>query len=170
MENCSQFLLCKVLDHFLLNVPTDRKLQIAVLKNELETSLSSNLSDRLIDDSKDWGSYVANQVIEYSESDHEAEAQVLEPQPLSYEPPTGDGFWTYSADPERALFPYWESVRTFVISPSETTTVDPIEYNENPNSTYFTQMMEAYTENNSAKANDDEQLGLQNFGVMMWKD
>jgi len=150
----------KSLDHFLLNVPDDRKSQIETLKNELETSLSSNLSDRILEDSKDWGRYVAKQVIEYSESDHEAEFQVLEPQPLSYEPPTGEGFWTYSADPERALFPYWESVRTFVIPPSETTTLDPIEYSEEPSSPYFTQMMEAFTENNSAKANDDEQLWI----------
>lgn len=163
----------KVLDHFLLNVPSDRKTQIETLKDQLETSLSSTLSDRLVDDSKDWGRYVANQVIDYSESDNEAEAQILKPQPLSYEPPTGDGFWTYSADPERALFPYWESVRTFVISPDETTTIDPIEYNENSNSPYFAEMMEAYTENNSAKANDDEQLWIAEFwsddveGIMM---
>ena len=162
----------KVLDHFLLNVPNGRKAQIETLKSQLENSLSENLSDRLIDDSKDWGRYVAKQVIDYSESDHEAEAQILEPQPLSYEPPTGDGFWTYSADPERALFPYWESVRTFVISPDETTTIHPIEYSEDSNSPYFAQMMEAYNENNSAKI-DDEQLWIAEFwsddveGIMM---
>lgn len=156
----------KVLDHFLLNVPNGRKAQIDNLKDQLETALAANLSDELVDDSNDWGTYVANQVIEYSESDHEAETQILEPQPRSYEPPTGDGFWTYSADPERALFPYWESVRTFVISPDETTTIDPIEYSENPNSSYFAEMMEVYTENNSAKANDDEQLWIAEF----WSD
>ena len=163
----------EVLDHFLLNVPEARKDQIDALENQLEDALSANVSNRLVNDSKEWGEYVARQVIRYSETDDEAEEQIQNPQPRSYEPPTGDGFWTYSADPERALFPYWESVRTFVISPNETTTVDPIEYSENPNSPYFAQMMEAYTENNAAKAEDGEQLWIAEFwsddveGIMM---
>ena len=156
----------KVLDHFLLNIPNNLRAQIGTLENSMENTLSQGFSDRVVEDSKEWGEYVANQVIEYSQSDDEAEKQILQPQPTSYEPPTGDGFWTYSAEPERALFPYWESVRTFVINPDETTTVDPIEYSEDPNSPYFAEMMEVYTENNSAKANDDEQLWIAEF----WSD
>ena len=115
----------KTLDHFLLNIPNDLREKIEAFELEIQSGLIDNQSDRLIEDSQRWGRYVASEVIKYSQSDAAAEEQILEPQPLSYEPPTGDGYWTYSANPERALFPYWSSVRTFVISPDETTTVAP---------------------------------------------
>ncbi len=155
-----------VLDHFLLNVPTELNSKIETLESEQESNLSANLSDRLVEDSKQWGAYVANQVIRYSQTDDEAEEQITDPQPTSYEPPTGDGFWTYSADPERALFPYWESVRTFVVSPDQTTTVDPLAYSEQPNSPYYSQMMEVYNINNDARDDDGEQLWIAEF----WSD
>ena len=158
--------LADVMDHFILNIPDDLRSEIGELELTLEDDLSEDLSNRLVDDSKDWGTYVAKQIIKYSQTDTRAEEQILVPQPLSYEPPTGDGFWTYSADPERALFPYWGSVRTFVIAPEETTTVPPIPYSENENSPYFQQMLEAYTANNEARAADGEQLWIAEF----WSD
>ena len=156
----------EVLDHFLLNLPASLQNRISTFEEEMEASLSANLSNREISDAKEWGNYVASQIIAYSQSDDEAEAQILEPQPRSYEPPTGEGFWTYSADPERALFPYWGSVRTFVIAPDETSTVPPVDYSENTNSNYFAQMMEVYTVNNTAKEEDNEQLWIAEF----WSD
>ncbi len=156
----------EVLDHFLLNVPANLKSRIGQLESRLENELENDLSNELIRDSKEWGEYVAQQVIEYSQSDQAAETQILDPQPRSYEPPTGEGFWTYSGDPERALFPYWESVRTFVISPNETSTIVPVDYSENPNSNYYAQMREVYNVNNAAKNGDDEQLWIAEF----WSD
>lgn len=157
----------RVVDHFLLNLPSNFDGAISALESEIEGQLTVGLLDGLISDSQDWGNYVADQVIAYSQTDDEAEAQILDPQPLSYEPPTGDGFWTYSADPERALYPYWgETVRTFVISPKETTSVDPIEYSEDANSPYFAQMQEAYEANNSAREEAGEQLWIAEF----WSD
>lgn len=155
-----------VINHFLINVPSELKSKIADLEEEKEDDLSKNQSDQLIQDSKRWGAYVAEKVIEYSQTDEEAEAQILEPQPLSYEPPTGDGYWTYSADPERALYPYWESVRTFVIAPNQTTSIPPKLYSENENSPYFSEMMEVYTVNNEAKEEQNEQLWIAEF----WSD
>ncbi len=156
----------KTLDHFLINLPNNLRSQIDELEDNLEDQLSNNVPNRVVEDSKKWGRYVANKVIQYSQTDQTAEAQILEPQPNSYEPPTGEGYWTYSADPERALFPYWGSVRTFVIAPEETSTVPPIPYNENPNSPYFAEMMEVYNANNQAKAEDGEQLWIAEF----WSD
>lgn len=155
-----------VINHFLINVPDQMKPQIAELEEEKEDKLSKKVSNKLVEDSKQWGAYVAEQVIEYSQTDDEAEKQILEPQPLSYEPPTGDGYWTYSADPERALYPYWESVRTFVIAPEETTTVPPIEYSTDPSSPYYAEMVEVYEANNEAKATQGEQLWIAEF----WSD
>ncbi len=157
----------KVLDHFLINVaPFDLTHQIKELEKEMEDQLRAGVSNRVVEDSKRWGDHVAKEIIKYSKTDQAAETQLQAPQPLSYEPPTGDGYWTYSADEERALFPYWGSVRTFVIAPDETTSEPPIPYSENPNSPYFAEMMEVYTVNNEAKANDDEQLWIAEF----WSD
>ena len=157
----------KVVEHFLINVPVDLTSEINALETEIESLVSTDISEQLMTDSQEWGTYVADQVIAYSLQDDDAEEQILEPQPLSYEPPTGEGFWTYSADPERALFPYWgEKVRTFVISPDETTTVPPIEYSEDINSEYYAQMTEIYNANNAARAEQGEQLWISEF----WSD
>ena len=157
----------RVVDHFLLNVSEARTSAIAALKAEIDLQLSTEMDPQLLADSQDWGEYVADQVIAYSQTDEEAEAQILDPQPSDYEPPTGDGFWTYSADPERALYPYWgETARSFVISPRQTTAVDPIPYSEDPDSDYFAEMMEVYEENNAAREADGEQLWIAEF----WSD
>lgn len=155
-----------VIDHFILTLPDDQRAKIAILESEEEERLSKNTKSQEVEDSKSWGSYVAQQIIAYSQTDDEGEKQILEPQPLSYEPPTGDGYWTYSAEPERALFPYWESVRTFVASTSETTTVPPVAYSEDPSSNYYQQMTEVYNANNDALAQDGEQLWIAEF----WSD
>ena len=155
-----------VMEHFLLNLPSNEQAKIAQLEAELATEFSADLSNKTINNSNQWGSSVANQVIRYSQTDDEAEAQILEPQPLSYEPPTGDGYWTYSAEQERALFPYWGSVRTFVISPEQTSSIPPVAYSEDPNSNYYQQMVEVYESNNTAREEDNEDLWIAEF----WSD
>ena len=157
----------RVMEHFMYNISGAEVASIEQLETEKENELSQGLSNQLLENSRDWGNYVAQRVIAYSQTDTEAEQQILEPQPLSYEPPVGDGFWTYSADPERALFPYWESVRTFVISSAETSSIPPpISYNETVNSTYYNQMYEAYELNNTAREEDNEDLWIAEF----WSD
>ena len=155
-----------VMEHFLLNVPANLKPRIAQLEADIAADLTAGLSNRVINESIQRGTYVAERVIQYSQTDQEAEAQILEPQPLSYQPPAGDGFWTYSADEERGLFPYWESVRTFVIAPNQTTTVPPVAYSEDPNSNYYQQMEEVYASNNTAKAQNNDDLWVAEF----WSD
>jgi len=156
-----------VLDHFIYNVPENIKQGIQTLESATEEELSMDIEDDIIENSKNWGAYVASQVIAYSQTDLEAEEQILDPQPSSYEPPVGDGFWTYSAEEERGLFPYWASVRTFVISPEETTTVPPSDqYSSNENSGYYAQMKEVYKANNLAKSEQDESLWIAEF----WSD
>jgi len=157
----------RVVDHFLLNVPESRTSEISTLQSEVDLRLSGSYTDQLVSDSQAWGEYVALQVIEYSQTDQDAEEQILDPQPSDYEPPVGEGFWTYSAEEERALYPYWgESVRSFVIRPRETSAVDPIAYSEDPSSEYFAQMQEVVTANDAARTEDGEQLWIAEF----WSD
>jgi hypothetical protein len=156
-----------VFDHFMYNVEANIDAEISVLQSTKENELSTNLNADEIENSIAWGTYVANRVIAYSQTDTEAETQILDPQPHSYEPPTGDGFWTYSADAERALFPYWGSIRTFVIATDETSSSPPpMNYNENSDSDYYVQMNEVYTVNNAAKEDDNEDLWIAEF----WSD
>jgi hypothetical protein len=156
-----------VIDHFMYNVEASIKARILALKTTKENELSADLTTAEVENSIAWGTYVANRVIGYSQTDTEAEAQILDPQPLSYEPPTGDGFWSYSDDAERALFPYWASVRTFVISTDETSTVaPPMNYDENTDSDYYIQMNEVYVVNNAARDEDNDDLWVAEF----WSD
>ena len=155
-----------VLSHFLLNLPDELTPKIAALEADFEKELNNGISRQAFGQSKNWGATVARQVIRYSQTDRSAEQQVLEPQPLSYEPPTGEGYWTYSAEQERALFPYWERVRTFAIAPNETTTVAPLAYSEAENSPYYQEMVEVYDANNAARIADGEQLWIAEF----WSD
>jgi len=155
-----------VMNHFFVNITSEKRDEIVQLEAELELKYSKNVSPNIVEDSKRWGEYVAEEVIKYSQTDLEGESQILEPQPNSYIPPTGLGYWTFSADPERALFPHWGNVRTFVIGPENTTTIPPLEYSENPTSEYFAQMKEVYEVNNDAKNGNDEQLWIAEF----WSD
>jgi len=155
-----------VLDHFMLNISDELRQEITTLEKTLEENYANQVSNRTLNDSKRWGKSIAEQIIEFAQTDFEGEQQIHEAQPLSYEPPTGDGYWTYSAEQERALFPYWGKVRTFIIAPDETTTVKPIKYSTNPQSAYYKEMEEVYHANNQARAQDGEALWIAEF----WSD
>ncbi len=155
-----------VFDHFIINLPSGLESEIDQLESTLENRFSRNNSAQEIRDSKNFGARVAQDIINFAKTDVEAEAQILDPQPDSYVPPTGPGYWTFSAEPERALFPYWETVRTFVIEPDQTSTVAPIPYSNNPGSDYYAEMMEVYTVNNRARDEDAEELWIAEF----WSD
>ncbi|MGC1473814.1 MAG: vanadium-dependent haloperoxidase [Psychroserpens sp.] len=156
-----------VMSHFMHNVAGDMYSEIAQFKDEKELALSQGISTTVSTDSRQWGAYIAQQVIAFSQTDVEAEQQLQVPQPLEYEPAIGDGYWTYSANEERAWFPYWESVRTFVISLSETSTVPPSAiYSDIENSDYYNQMYEVYTLNNTAKEENNDDLWIAEF----WSD
>lgn len=155
-----------VLRHFFGSLSSERLALIDDFEAAKDEALSAILDSEIVELSEDWGQHVADRVIQYSQTDEEAEEQLQDPQPRSYEPPTGDGFWTYSADPERALFPYWGSVRTFMVGVDETTTIEPISYSSTAGSAYHDQMLEAYTSNNQARADQGEELWIAEF----WSD
>lgn len=156
-----------VFDHFMYNVQTDVDVKINQLKEVKESLLTTALSDEVIVNSIHWGSYVAQQIITYSQTDTAAESQIIDPQPYAYEPPTGEGYWTYSADEERAWFPYWGSARAFVISVQETSSIPPgISYNTDIDSDFYAEMEEVYESSNTAREEDNEDLWIAEF----WSD
>ena len=156
----------KVIDHFLLNLPDEKRSEIKVLENHISEQYTNTNNSFSLQETLDWSNYVSNQVIEFSQTDSNAESQILDPQPSSYIPPTGPGFWTFSAEPERALFPYWGNVRTFIVDTDRTSTIPPIEYSSNTESPYYKEMKEVYLSNNSAKAENNQDLWVAEF----WSD
>ncbi len=157
----------RVFEHFMFSVSINENARINNLENRIENTLSDNLTEEVIRNSRDWGNYVASRIINYSQTDNEAEEQILDPQPFFYEPPVGDGFWTYSDDAERAWFPYWGSARTFVISSEETSSVPPpIEYSEDTSSAYYAEMFEVYEISTIAAEETNEDLWISEF----WSD
>lgn len=157
----------RVIEHFMFNISINEDSRISTLENQFQNEFSDDFTENMIRDSRDWGNYVASRVIAYSQTDAEAEEQIQDPQPFSYEPPTGDGFWTYSDDAERAWFPYWESVRTFVISPEASSSIPPpITYSEEPSSAYYAEMNEVYEISTAAREENNEDLWISEF----WSD
>lgn len=162
------------IDHFMYNIQSDIDSEIDVLRQQKEAELTQGIPEDVVLNSQDWGNYVAARIIAFSQTDTEAETQILSPQPTSYEPPVGTGYWTYSDDAERALFPYWSSVRTFVISSEETSTVPPpLTYSEDTTSDFYAAMEEVYTSSETARTTDNDDLWIAEFwsndveGLMM---
>ncbi|WP_424000082.1 vanadium-dependent haloperoxidase [Maribacter sp. IgM3_T14_3] len=155
-----------VLDHFMFSVSNNAKSGISTLENEKEDELSENLSQEEIDNSIAWGTLVAESVIAYSRTDNDAETQQRNPNPTSYVAPVGVGLWAAS-EGESAWFPYWNQVRTFVISPEQTSsTPPPFDHNENTNSGYYQQMEVVNISATTARLEDNEDLWISEF----WSD
>ena len=66
-----------VFDHFMFSVNHNAKSGIDALRNEKATILSQNLSQSEIHNSVQWGHYIAQRIIAYSQSDMNAELQQL---------------------------------------------------------------------------------------------
>lgn len=156
-----------VMNHFMYNISDVAVAnKVALLEAELNERHAVGLSLGVIQESQDWGRYVAAQVIAYSLTDQQAASQINEPQPRSYVPPVAPGNWTFSHDNERALFPYWGSVRTFIVAPQAVSTVAPLTYSASPSSTYYQQMEETYTVSTTARVQDNNNLWIAEF----WSD
>lgn len=153
-------------DHFMFSVSNNEKAKISLLQNEQAQEISQNLSSVEIEDSINWGTYVAERVIAYSQTDVEAEQQQLNPAPNDYVAPVGDGLWV-AAQGENAWFPYWRNVRTFVVSPDQTTSVAPsFVYSTSSDSDYYSKMDEVNIIATNCRIQNDEDLWIAEF----WSD
>ncbi len=156
------------IDHFMINLDAGYRQTISELQDELEEELSEGLSDDAIENSERWGSHVAQRVIDYSETDNDGEEQIVNQTPNDYDAPVGIGLWA-AGDNENAWFPYWREVRTFAISPEQSSSIDfesVLEYSTNQNSDYYSQMNDVYEATVNAANNNDEDLWIAEF----WAD
>ena len=156
------------IDHFMFSLEAGVRQDIFNFQEEKESELTEGLTEQAIENSINWGTYVAERVINYAESDRDAEEQIINQTPSDYIAPVGTGLWTAAAN-ENAWFPYWREVRTFAISPRQTSSVDfdsVLTYSTNTSSNYYEQMNEVYVSTTTAAEEDNEDLWIAEF----WAD
>jgi hypothetical protein len=127
--------LAASLKHFMHNANNQQKALIDNLESSLLSTISKGVSADVVTNSVEWGKQIAQAVIDYSQTDVEAEKQLLDPFAKDYTPPTGTGFW--QGGKGSALFPYWGKVRTFTTFGPQLISPEPPAYSTNPQSTYF---------------------------------
>lgn len=158
----------EVIDHFMINLESGVRQRISEFQNTKTSSLSVGLSSSQIENSENWGKYVAQRVIDFSKSDRDAEWQIDNPTPQSYIAPVGVGLWE-AKESEDAWFPYWREVRTFAITPQESTSVafdDVLQYSSSTSSDYYQQMNNVYQTTITANSENNEDLWIAEF----WAD
>ncbi|WP_299601910.1 vanadium-dependent haloperoxidase [uncultured Aquimarina sp.] len=157
-----------VIDHFMFSLESGVRQRISSFQEEKEAELTEGLSASEIENSENWGRHVAQRVISYSQTDQEGEEQAANPTPSDYIAPVGVGLWAANEN-EDAWFPYWREVRTFAISPEETSSEDfstVLQYSRNESSEYYEQMHEVYEVATAAANGNDEDLWIAEF----WAD
>ncbi|WP_075341760.1 vanadium-dependent haloperoxidase [Tenacibaculum agarivorans] len=157
-----------VIDHFMMNLEDGVRQNIFNFHHQKQTELIQELSQSEIENSEKWGKYVAIRVIKYSQTDRDAEIQIDNPTPNSYIAPVGTGLWQANGN-EEAWFPYWRKVRTFTITPEESSSVDfnsVLQYSTDTSSAYYQQMNEVYQTTITAAAENNEDLWIAEF----WAD
>jgi hypothetical protein len=137
----------RALKFFLFGSSQAALAHIDALESTRLSSLSQGVAQGVVNTSIAWGQDMANEVIAYSETDREGATQIRDPRPASYVPPIGEGLWVQAAyNPNRALFPYWGKVRTFVNEGADLVALPPytsyVDYSTDPASGYYQQMKE----------------------------
>lgn len=134
------------LKYFMTNLTNEQK--ALIYKTELDQRLE--LRDKMFNDvfqnSINWGTQMANAIIEYADSDPQGYSQSLNAFPNDYVRPTGLGLWEPPSPSGKALFPFWGKVRTFAAQQSDLIGVEPLQYSSSPSSEYYKQHLELYNQ------------------------
>lgn len=155
-------------DHFMHSLENGVRQDISDFQAEKEDELTTGLTETEIENSEAWGRHVAQRVIAFAETDQDGEEQIVNPTPNDYVAPVGTGLWAANEN-EDAWFPYWREVRTFAITPEQSSSTDfdsVLEYSTNPNSDYYQQMNDVYETATTAASEDNEDLWIAEF----WAD
>lgn len=134
--------LYETTNHFMHNTNTSQKGLIKDLETTLNDYNKNNIDQTKFSNSQQWGKLVAEAVIKYSQTDIEAEKQILDPFAKNYTPPTGPGKWRGGTG--SALFPYWGKTRTFATFNNQLLSPEPPVYSTSPASQYYKDFYEVY--------------------------
>lgn len=154
--------MARTFEHFLINKTAEHSALIKDLEASYNAQLGPQVSQEVFNNSQLWGRAVADAVIKFAKTDIEAEAQILDPSPESYVPPTGEGKWQ-PAPGDKALFPYWGKVRTFANHNDQLKTLDPPIYSTAPGSRYYRDFAEV---NKAVTLKEGQQYWMAEF----WSD
>lgn len=157
-----------VIEHFMFSIPPNVRDNITRFSDEKEQELSAGLSGVEIESSRRWARHVARRVIDYSETDRAGEEQIRDQTPDAYSAPVGEGLWV-AGENEDAWFPYWREVRTFAISPEQSSSTpfnSLMAYSTNSSSSYYSSMRNVHQIAGAAASVNDEELWIAEF----WAD
>ncbi len=136
--------------------------RINSLENELEAKYLQLSNEVNLNNSKAWGQDVARAVWAWSATDVYGHEAYLNPQPIDYTPPVGDGLWvqTQPGDGGRAMFPRWGNVRLLGTKTIQDLKVKPPYWtnNSDPNSVIYNQAKEVIALNQETKDHPQEEF------------
>ncbi len=135
--------------------------QIDILDTKNNVAFASELSPETYNRSKTYGLMVAEAVWNWSKTDVVGHDAYLDPFSYpagsnSYTSPVGPGLWKPASAGARAMFPYWNQVRTFAINSDDKTCKSNKTYydgySEDVSSGYYAQVLEAKAVPNADRA------------------
>jgi hypothetical protein len=133
-----------------------------------EEKFKNVISDDVLNRSKSFGQAVAIAIFDWSKTDKAGHEAYLNPRPSNYVPPVGPGLWKPTfPDFSPALFPYWGQVRPFAMRADDLKAKPPLQWSENPNSQFFTQVKETQLWTNELRAGRDPEG---NWIAEFWSD
>lgn len=136
----------QILRHFFSTAPTNWQQKIEVLEKQLSQSFRPKINSVLAGPSEDFGKSVADRVWSWSQTDREGHQGDLYNYDHGYEPPVCKGCWQpFGEHPSPALLPYWGQVRPFLTDMAGSTFKKPVEYDEAPGSSFYSEAMEVYS-------------------------
>ncbi len=139
--------------------------QIDILDTQNNVAFASELSPETYNRSKTYGLMVAEAVWNWSKTDVVGHDAYLDPFSYpagsnSYTSPVGPGLWKPASAGARAMFPYWEQVRTFAINSDDKICRSNAKqydaYSEDVNSGYYAQALEVKATPNADRAHMGE--------------
>ena len=133
----------RVFKFFLFSATSEHLSNIDNLESTQLSLLSQNVPQGIVNNSIAWGQEVANEVINYSETDVEGASQARVARPTNYFPPANEGLWVPTApDFGSAMFPYWGRVRTFAAGSDDLLSPPPATYDTASSSVWYKDNLE----------------------------
>ncbi|MCC6411504.1 MAG: vanadium-dependent haloperoxidase [Saprospiraceae bacterium] len=144
--------------------------EIDITYNQLNSEFAQETTPEILARSLAYGQAVAQAVYDWERADVVGHNAFLDPQPISYTPPSAPGLWQPTPpDYVRAMFPQWGGVRRFALDEDEMLARAPIPYSESPSSLFYNQAMEAYGMVNNIRA-DGPEAYEQRWMAEFWSD
>ncbi|HAD14281.1 MAG TPA: hypothetical protein DCF33_17815 [Saprospirales bacterium] len=136
----------RILRHFFATAPKKILNEVDLLEQHFHHKLIAHSPDTVISKSVAFGQKAAETVWEWSKTDKEGHNGHLYNYDHGYESPACVGCWQPSGDlATPALLPYWGRVRPFIPEVTDISIKEPLSYNPQPGSDFYTEAMEVFS-------------------------